>query len=94
MAISPQRRKEVLVVPDLDQIVASTSHKPSLLARAWVRANQATGGSGRRPADRIHAHSMSVESLMGPVVVAKLKDTDMSVGRRTGKKTSALVGSP
>lgn len=87
-------KREVPVVPDLDQIVAATGHEPSLLARAWVGANQATCESSRGPADRVHAHSMSMESLMSPVVVTELKDADMPVGGSTGKKTPALVGSP
>lgn len=82
------------IVPDLDQVVASSSDEPSLLARSWVGADQATGKSCGGPADGVHAHPVSMESLVGPVVVAELKNARMTVGRSAGKETAALMRSP
>lgn len=84
----------ILVVPDLDQVVAASGNKPALLAGSRVRADQTTSKGCRGPADGVDAHSVGVEGLVGPVVVTELEHTDMAIGRSTGKKTSALMGSP
>lgn len=87
-------RRDILVVPDLDEIVASTSHKSSLLAGSRVGADQAACKGRRSPADRVDAHTVGVEGLVGPSIVPELKDTDVTVGRSTGKEASALVRGP
>lgn len=84
----------ILIVPDFDQIVASTGDKPSLLPRPGVRADQAARKGSRRPADGIDAHPVCVEDLMGPAVVTELEDTDMAVGGCAGQETATLVRGP
>jgi hypothetical protein len=88
------RLENVLVIPYLQQIVAATGNESPLLTWTRVRADQATGRCCWGPADRVHAHSMSVEDLMSPAVVAELEDTHMPVRRSASKETSALVWSP
>lgn len=91
---TPQKSANVLVVPDLDQIVASTRHKPSLLSRSRVGADQATGKRGGSPADGIDSHAVGMEDLVSPAVIAKLEDTDMAVGGGAGQKTATLMWGP
>ncbi len=68
--------EHILVVPNFDQVVTPTGHESSLLARARVGADQATRESRGSPANRVHAHSMGMEGLVGPVVVTELEDTN------------------
>lgn len=82
------------IVPDFDQVVATSSDESSLLARSWVGADQATGKSCGGPADGVHTHPMGMESLVGPVVVAELKNARMTVGGSAGKETATLMRSP
>jgi hypothetical protein len=84
----------ILVVPDLDEVVASTGHKSSLLARSRVGADQAACKGRRSPANRVDAHTVGVERLVGPRIVPELKDADMTIGRSAGKEASALVRGP
>lgn len=84
----------ILVVPNLDQIVTSSGHEPPLLTGARVGADQAASRCSGGPANRIHPHSMSVERLVGPGIVPELKDTNVTVRGGTGKKTPAFMGSP
>lgn len=84
----------ILILPDLDQVVAATGNKPALLARSGVRADEATSKGRRSPADGVDAHSVGMEALVGPVVVTELKRADMAVGRSTGKNTPTLMRSP
>lgn len=86
--------EHILVVPDLDQVVTSTGHEASLLAGARVGADQATRKSSGGPADRVHAHSMGMEGLVGPVVVTELEHTDMAIGGGASKETTALMRGP
>lgn len=83
-----------VVIPYLQQIITATGNESPLLTWARVRADQASRRRCWGPADRVHTHSMSVEDLMGPAVVAELEDTHMPVRRSAGKETSALVWSP
>lgn len=69
----------ILVVPDLQQVVASTSDESPLLARSRVGADQAARGGGRCPADRIHTHTVGVENLVSPAVVTEFENANMSV---------------
>lgn len=85
---------DILVVPDLDQVVTTTGHKPSLLTGSRVGADQAARKSSGSPADRVHTHPVGMEGLMGPIVVAKFKNTDMAVGGGTGKEAPALMRGP
>lgn len=85
---------DILILPDLDQIVAATGNKPALLAGSGVRADEATSKGRRSPADRVDAHSVGMEGLVGPVVITELEHANVAVGRSAGKKTSALMGSP
>lgn len=73
------KERDILVVPDLDQIVASSRDKSSLLARARVGTDQATRRSCGGPADRVYAHSVGMETLVGPVVVPEFKNADMAI---------------
>ena len=84
----------ILVIPDLEQVVTTASDKSALLARPRVGADQATGGSCGSPANGVDSHSMSMEDLMGPAVVLELEDADMAVGRSTAKEAPALVRRP
>lgn len=85
---------DILILPDLDQVVAATGNKPTLLAGSRVRANEATSKGRGGPADRVDAHSVGMEGLVGPVVVTELEHANVAVGRSAGKKTSALMGCP
>lgn len=86
--------EDLLVIPNLDQVVTSTSHKAALLTGSRVGADQATSEGSGGPADRVDTHSVSVEGLVSPVVVAELENADMAIGGSTGKKASALMRSP
>ena len=85
---------DILILPDLDQVVAATGNKPALLAGSGVRADEATSEGCGGPTDRVDAHSVGMEGLVGPVVVTELEHANMAVGRSAGKKTSAFMGSP
>lgn len=86
--------RNVLVIPDLQKIIASTSNKSPLLARARVGTNQATGRCSRCPANGVDSHTVRMEDLVSPAVVTKLENTDVTVRRRASKKASAFMGSP
>jgi hypothetical protein len=92
--VAAPQYSNILVVPDLDKVITSSSHKAALLTRPGVGADQTTSKGGGSPADRVDTHSVGVEGLVSPVVVPELQDTDMTIGRSAGKKTSALVGGP
>jgi hypothetical protein len=84
----------LLVIPDLDEVVTSTGHESALLAGSGVGADQATSKGGGSPANRVDTHSVGVECLVSPVVVTELEHTNVAIGRSAGKKASTLMGSP
>lgn len=84
----------ILVVPDLQQVVASTSDESPLLARSRVGADQAARGGCRCPADRVHAHTVGVEDLVSPAIVAELKNANMSVRGGASEETATFMRSP
>lgn len=84
----------VPVVPDLQQIVTSAGDESPLLTRSGIRANQAARGGSRCPADRVHAHAVCVEDLVGPAIVSELENADMPVRRGAGQETATLMRSP
>lgn len=89
-----QNRKNILVIPNLDQIVAPTGNKAALLAGPRSGANQAARRGGGRPADGVDAHAVGVEDLVCPAVVAELEDANVAVGRGAGQEAAALVRRP
>jgi hypothetical protein len=86
--------KNILVVPDLDQVVTATGDEPALLTGSGVGADQTAGKGGGSPANGVDTHTVGVEGLMGPVVVTELEHTDMAIGGSASKETSTLMGSP
>lgn len=74
------RDSNILVVPDLDKIVTSTSDKATLLTGSGIGANQATSKGCGGPANRVDTHSVGMEGLVSPVVVTELKHANMTIG--------------
>jgi hypothetical protein len=92
--IKHSQSKNILVVPDLDQVVTTTGDEPALLTRSGVGADQAAGKGGGSPANGVDTHTVGVEGLVSPVVVRELEHADMAIGGSASKETSALMGSP
>lgn len=84
----------VLVVPDLQEVITPTGDESSLMTSSRVGTDQASRRRCRCPANRVHAHAMRMEDLMRPAVVTELQNANMAVGRCTGKQTATLVWGP
>lgn len=71
MFMGRMMHEAILIIPDLDQIVTSTRHKPANLPCPWCGADDGARCCSWRPTHRVHAHTVRMEDLMSPAVIAE-----------------------
>lgn len=85
-----------IVNPDLDEVVAATSHEASVAscAGAGRARDDGAGGSRGGPGDGVDAQAVGGEAGVVKVVVFELDDRDVAVGRGARQQAAGLVGGP
>lgn len=84
----------LLVIPYLDRIVTSPSHKPPHSCRTRLTTHQAARHHRRRPTHSIDTRSMRVEDLMRPIALLEFEDADLAIGASAGEQAAGFVGRP
>lgn len=82
--------------PQLDRIVAAARGKPAVSYRrgAGRAADDASGGSGGSPRDRVDAEAVCGEYRVVDGIVLELENAYVAVGRSARKQAAGLVRRP
>jgi len=84
----------LLVIPYLDHVITSPSHKSPHSRRTWFTANQTPWYHRWRPAHSIYSRPMCMEYLMRPVSLLEFQHRNLTIRAGAGEKTAGFVWRP